>query len=199
MDMPAIVSTPDVSVAIYSGTGSSLRAKFPATFVANPRFKTEVSAFGIVADADNKTPANVAAEYAAAFQPHFPNFPIIPGNVDQSAIRTGIFVLPDNAAEGTLENILLECADDVYPNLKAGAETFLNGIDRAALDAHDREEIEAPAGLNKARVGCVVNVLKPGKTSQASIQDNRWLDGETLNLPRVVAVSNFLRQLIALP
>jgi hypothetical protein len=196
MDMPAIVFTPDVSVAIYSGEGRNLREKFPATFVNNPAYKSDASAFGIIADSDESPCADVAAEYAAIYRQHFPQFPTAPGVVDLSPIRTGIFVLPDNVNRGTLENVILDCASVAYPDLRTRARAYLNGIDRTALDGDDLREIGRPAGENKAWASCISSVLKPGKTIQTSIQDNRWLDAGSLALPSVAKVTAFLRQLL---
>ena len=197
--MPSIVFNADISVAIYAGEGTNLREKFPATFVSNPIYKTDVAGFGIIADSDNSPCARVAAEYAAIYRQHFPQFPDAPGHIDLSPIRTGIFVLPDNVNQGTLEDVLLDCANVVYPNLRTQAQGYLASIDRTVLSGPDLAEIRKPAGENKAWASCISSVLKPGKTIQTSIQDNRWLEPTTLTLPRVAAVSNFLRQLLALP
>ena len=199
LDMPAILFTEDISVAIYAATGTNLRTKFPATFVVNPQFKDSVSAFGVIADSDDRMPADVATDYATAFRPHFPHFPNVPGTVDLSVIRTGIFVLPDNLAQGTIETILLECADTVYPDLKARAEVFLDGVDRTVLRGRDLDEISAPFGPHKAHVGTIVNFLKPGKTTQVSIQDNRWLEKQAVHLPKVAAINAFIDLLLNLP
>lgn len=198
MDMPGILFTADVSVAIYAAEGTNLREKFPVTFVNHPVFRTDIAAFGIVADADDSTCAEVAAEYSAVFRQHFPQFPTAPGTVDASPIRTGIFVLPDNASQGTLENVILDCANVVYPNLLNQAQAYLAGIDRAVLNGDDLREIRKPAGEKKALASCISSVLKPGKTIQTSIQDNRWVEPRTLALPSVTNVTKFLQQLLSI-
>lgn len=199
MDMPSIVFNHDIEVAVYCAEGSNLHSTFPATFVATPRFKTEVAAFGIIADSDDAAPAKVASDYADVFRQHFPNIPSAPGAVDTSAIRTGIFVLPDNANQGSLESLLLECADVVYPDLKAKARAYLDGIDRTLLNAGDLKDIRKPFGENKAWAGCVSTVLKPGKTIQTSIQDNRWIEPRTQALPSVQRLADFLKELLNIP
>jgi hypothetical protein len=109
-------------------------------------------------------------------------------------------VLPDNAPPGTLEDILLECAASSYPTLLGGARRFVEGIDidSAEFEPRDRQDFKAPAGKNKAITACVANVLRPGKAVQASIQDNRWLEGPALELERVRAVRKFLGKLLDL-
>ena len=50
---------------------------------------------------------------------------------------------------------------------------------------------------NKAIVGVIANVLRPGKAVQVSLQDNRWLrDPECLQLPKVSALLNFVDAVI---
>jgi len=198
MDMPAIISTSDISVAIYSAEGSNLREKFPATFVNHPIFTTGIAAFGIIADSDNSPCAGVATAYASVYQGFFPQFPNAPGIVDLSPVRTGIFVFPDNVNQGTLENVILECANIVYPDLQSKAQVYLSGIDRTMLKCADVSEINKPAGEKKALASCISSVLKPGKTIQTSIQDNRWLEPRTLLLPSVINVTNFLKQLLSI-
>jgi hypothetical protein len=125
--------------------------------------------------------------------------PINMAVVTASAPRWGVYVLPDNVTAGTLEDILLECADISYPDLKQHAQAFVAGFDRTKLTGSDIKDFNKPAGPNKARVACLSSVLKPGKAIQVSIQDNRWFEGDALKLPRVASMSTFLHQLLALP
>jgi hypothetical protein len=66
------------------------------------------------------------------------------------------------------------------------------------LVADDLGDFNKPAGRNKAVVGAIASILRPGKAMQASIQDNRWLRGPTLNIARVKAVQDFLVSLLEL-
>ena len=124
------------------------------------------------------------------------SLPDAPGQVSEGYPRSGVFVLPDNQSAGTLEDVLLECAESTYPSLLAGANGFVQGVDVSGLARNDRRELERPAGRNKAIVSSVSSILKPGKAIQVSIQDNRWLADETLNLPKVRAVRAFLTALL---
>jgi len=47
-------------------------------------------------------------------------------------------------------------------------------------------------------VGCIANVLRPGKSVQVSIQDNRWVTAETLTLPSMAPLDQFLQDLFSL-
>jgi hypothetical protein len=110
----------------------------------------------------------------------------------------GIFVLPDNQHQGTLEDILLETAEINYAHLSSAAKAYIESIDSGKFGKHDLDEFKKPAGQKKARLSSMASILKPGKAIQNSIQDNRWLEGEAQNLPAVKAISTFLMRLFEL-
>ena len=58
------------------------------------------------------------------------------------------------------------------------------------------KEIRKPAGKNKAIIGGVSNILKPGRTLQVSLQDNDWIDNRTVNLDKIKLVREFLCQIL---
>jgi hypothetical protein len=58
------------------------------------------------------------------------------------------------------------------------------------------KEIRKPAGKNKAIIGGVSNILKPGRTLQVSLQDNDWIDSQTINLAKIKLVRQFLCQIL---
>jgi hypothetical protein len=156
---------------------------------------------GVILDSDSEqTPpqryASVRSELAArGFQ-----LPEDAGTLADGRPRFGAFVLPDNASRGTLEDLLLECASVVYPHLLFSAQTHVKTADGdTTLQPADRDDFDKPAGHNKAIVGSMASVLRPGKAVQVSIQDNRWLRDETLNRPRIRAVQDFLASLWELP
>jgi hypothetical protein len=124
-----------------------------------------------------------------------------PGSTGSGAIRSGIFVLPDNQGPGTLEDLLLECAARAYPELSRLAQQFVGPIvatDSSIFpDPADNEDFRKPAGKKKATAGCISSILKPGKAIQVSIQDNAWLKHEeALKLPKVIAVQRFVDQIL---
>ncbi len=126
-------------------------------------------------------------------------FPDAAGVVAPSSPRFGGFVLPDNQAQGTLESILLECAGLVYPNLLGLAMAHVDAaIGDSSLVARDRKDLGKPSGKDKAIVASIAAVLRPGKSVQVSIKDNRWLEGDALDLARVKAVQSFLADLFEL-
>lgn len=183
---------------LISSAATALRAIGPGAF----------DSLGIVLDADNKgVPADrmagmqnsVESESARIGQHVGFTIPDHPGIVAGEAPRCGVFIMPDNQNPGTLEDLLLECADQNYPNLKANAAAYLAQIDRGHLDQEDLAEMGAPAGGKKAQVGVIASVLRPGKAIQNSISDNRWLAGAARTQPRVESLRQFLRDLLNEP
>jgi len=124
-----------------------------------------------------------------------------PGKIKviQGLPNFGAFVLPDNSNDGTLENLLLHSAEKIYPNLLAMAKDYVNTAKNTDLSEAELEGINKPAGENKAIVGAMANILRPGKAVQVSIQDNDWLRGEALDLPLIKSVQEFLQSLFGLP
>ena len=114
--------------------------------------------------------------------------------------NTGVFIFPDNQSAGTLETVLLECAGICYPRLLQGAQALVNALDLAELTDEDLDEFNKPAGKHKSIVGSVSSVLKPGKSVQVSIQDNRWVDRATVEkVENLRAFRQFLLKLLNLP
>lgn len=107
--------------------------------------------------------------------------------------------MPDNASPGTLEVILEECGRVQYPQLARLATGYVGGVDQERLSKDDLKDFTRPAGRQKAIVASIATILRPAKALQVSIQDNDWLRGPALELPRVLAVRRFLAAILALP
>jgi hypothetical protein len=124
-------------------------------------------------------------------------FPLEPGQVAAGIPRCGVFVMPDNRSIGTLEDLLLEAGSAAYPELNAAAESYVQSVQALSeLSPEDLKELRKPAGLKKATVAAMSSILKPGKAIQVSIQDNRWLEENSLELPRIAEVTRFFRALL---
>lgn len=127
------------------------------------------------------------------------DFPDDPGVVSGDTPRLGAFVLPDNANQGNLEDLLIECADQAFPNLLASAKTHVDTAkaDTSFTDAK-REDLNKNSKYKKAVVGSIATTLRPGRSIQVSVQDNIWLRGDNLELPKIKAIQEFLKQLFEL-
>ncbi len=123
LDMPSVLHTEAVSVAIYAGEGSNLITNLGAKLsdIDHSMFL----AFGIVADADKNSPDEVAKIYYEGFKEFFPSFPDKPGTIVESASRLGLYVLPDNFNQGVLETLLCNCGEYAYPEFMQRAKSYI--------------------------------------------------------------------------
>ena len=164
--------------------------------------ETQPESYGILLDADNEGQAPKQRFDSILSELHTQHInlpiPLNPGDVAGENPAFGIYVLPDNQNPGTLENILLQTAQVNYTNLASTALTYIQSIDPSQLTPEDLREYQKPAGQKKAQIGSMASVLRPGAAIQVSIQRDRWLEGESLNLPAVKAISVFLATLLQL-
>lgn len=158
-----------------------------------------IESIGVVLDADSqKTPnarfMKIRDELVEGGLPSVAQM----GVVEPGPPCLGIFVLPDNANPGTLEDLLLECAQTNYPDVLRSATAHVGSVGSAnGLSPSDLREFKKPAGQQKAIAGAIAAILKPGKAAQVSIQDNRWLEGQSLSLPRIKAFTAFVDALLS--
>lgn len=61
----------------------------------------------------------------------------------------------------------------------------INGVNQKIASEDDLPEI-----WNKAKVGCIANVMKPGKANQVSIADNDWVSEKTLKSSQMLGRLN---------
>jgi hypothetical protein len=201
MFKPACLVSESQSVVIERVDGN--RARFGRTLRATDALidggLAGLTGVGVLPDADTDSAASLASAQGALRAAGLPapknNQEVITGSPN-----TGVFVLPGGTDNGGLEQLLIDCAESVYPALVAGARAFINGIDTssAAYTQTDMQEMKSPQGPIKAIVGSVSSVLKPGSTIQASILRDRWVTAPTLALPRIAAVVQFLKSLCRL-
>jgi hypothetical protein len=200
--VPFFHQKPDHAVALHPAGGESELAS--RAVIAVPQISGVVDSIGFVLDADDKgVPAQRLARLAAgiASRSRAPGFelPSSLGTIQAGPPRCGVFVMPDNINSGTLEELLLDCARINYGGLLAQTSSYVQTIDRNRLSVTDLTEIDAPAGRRKAKIGAIGAVLKPGKAIQISLADNRWLEGVAVELPRIAAFRDFLRDLLKEP
>jgi len=192
LDMPSVLHTNSVSVAIYAGEGSTLIKNLSAKL--SDIDLSKLLAFGIVADSDKESPEKVAENYHAGFKEFFPDFPNKPGVLTEDSPRLGLYVLPDNSNQGVLDTLLLNCGKSAYPEFMQRAESYIAQF--------SQEEIQGmgwkPFDREKAIIATVASVLKPGKTNTVSITDNNWVCSETVAaIPELNSITSFLNELLA--
>lgn len=197
-----LANSPGQSVAIVNANGlNSIAKRLRNTLEILDRPPDSI---GVLLDSDDAaTPQKRLNEFyiEVAKLPevsvHGLQWPPVPGAVQEGPPRTGAFVIPDNRSQGTLEDLLLDAANLVYPKLLLEAKDF---VDKArqdpSLNSKDLSEIGKPAGVKKVTTAAIGNFLRPGKAIQVSIQENRWLEADSLQLPRIKALHQFLEALL---
>lgn len=199
------------SIAVQRATGDSqLVSRLNMSFAVFQSERQSLTGLGLLCDSDRKQPQARLTDIRKKLQGlELPAFPANPGEVStKSTPRTGSFVLPDNQSCGRLEDLLLEAAEHSYPLLRDEAGEFVRKIhDHVSstakpthpFTAEDLEEFNKPAGRQKATLGAMACILKPGKAIQNSLRDNRWLEGAALAQPRIRLLMQFLSLLFELP
>jgi len=206
MPVPQFFQSDSHSLAIHQAEGDSqLVSRLQLSLAALDDWERKLVGIGLLLDSDDQLPAKRLAglhdKWAQGAEPQPLVFPPQPGLVQEGPPCTGVYILPDNQSQGTLEDLLLEAGAHVYPHLLAQAQAYVKCVkDSADLKTkRDKEEIGAPSGPKKAIVAAIASILKPGKAIQMSIQDNHWLrEDAVLQLPRLLSIKDFLAKLFAL-
>jgi hypothetical protein len=198
LDMPTILYTETLSIALYAGEGSNLITNLNDK-LSDIDYSTFL-AFAIVADADDDTPNKVAEKYHHGLKKYFPNFPITvnaTGNIIGGSPKLGIYILPDNSQQGVLDTLISDCGDLVYPEYMQRAREY---VDKFSKEERKKKPLKwKPFDQEKAIIATVVSVLKPGKTNQTSISDNSWISPETeAQIPAIQNLTKFFRNLLNL-
>lgn len=199
MPIPLFLQSNSHAVAIHSAIGD---ARLVQTIEENATLVpfSAMTSVGVLLDSDTGVaPTDRYIAIRDALRGKGFAFPDDAGTVTAVLPHLGAFVFPDNRTQGTLENLLLDCANQVYPTLLPTATLHVDAafVDHT-LSSKDRKELQKPAGRNKAVVASIASILRPGRAVQVSIQDNRWLRNSALTLPRVKAVQDFLVVLLEL-
>lgn len=124
------------------------------------------------------------------------------GAVSEGTPRVGAFALPAPGVAGTLEDVLLAIGDVAYPELALAARGYADHW-RKVADGEpanvEWKELRKAAGSKKAAISAMTAVLKPGKSTPASLEDNRWVSEHTKALACLEPTVMFLNALFAPP
>jgi hypothetical protein len=208
--VPGFYQNADQWLIMLVGGGSKSSITLAAALRSARIAEFTPDAIGVFVDQDQEaTPEDARDRFIDEFikeedLPVTLNFKFQPGTVVQDQPRVGLFVLPDNQNTGALEDLLLDCGEENYKELKDKALAFRDDtLLNAQLTTDDLKEYGQPAGQKhiskkkKAWVSAMGAILVPAAAIQNSIRKNRWLEGAALNLPKIQAVSKFLDELIA--
>ncbi|WP_199317555.1 DUF3226 domain-containing protein [Richelia sinica] len=190
--VPTFLENNELSIALHSATGITRLAKTVEESLALIPL-SDIFGIGFVLDADsNEEPFDRFEALIKEIRPIGLPLPSKAGEVTNTSLRCGIFIMPNNVVAGTLEDILLECAQLNYPNLLELAKNYVSSIDKNQLTNNDLRELKKPAGENKAIISSISSILRPGRALQVSIDDNRWLEEKTLSLESINSIKIFL-------
>lgn len=196
--VPVFLQNSELSVALHSAIGiTRLSNTIEESLAIIP--VSEIFGLGIFLDADDiETPQERFDKLKAELFPLGLSLPSTLGEVMKvkGSPNCGIFIAPNNNDSGTLEDILLQCANLNYPNLLYLSTNYVSSIDTNQLTSNDLKDLNKPAGKNKALISVISSILRPGKTLQVSIQDNRWIDEKTMALDSLKLVKKFLDEVI---
>ncbi len=155
---------------------------------------------GVVLDSDDEDPGRRFAKLQNTLAALKLDAPTAVGSVTTGVPRVGVFALPAPSVPGTLEDVLLALGDVAYPELAAAARGHAEHW-RTVADgnptASDWKEIRKPAGAKKAAISAMTAVLKPGKSTPASLEDNGWVSDQTKALACLTPTLAFLDALFA--
>jgi hypothetical protein len=196
--VPAFLQNNEVSVALHSANGITNISKTIEESFASI-LSSQIFGVGIFLDADDtQSPKQRFELMTSELSNRNLPFPDVLGEVVQSSPRCEVFIAPNNRDEGTLENLLLECANKNYPDLLNLATSYITAINAGQLTDKDVEEFKKPAGQNKAIISSISSILKPSKSLQVTLQDNRWIDENTMALDSIRGVKKFLENVTGL-
>lgn len=197
INIPAFFQNEDLSVAVHPIAEKGLFFKsFDAACIAISNFKTKIKSLGIFADSDfNGSIQSKHDSITDQFSKEV-NFPQKPGEINSSSPSSGVFLFPNNKDHGTIEDLLIECCELEYNHLLKNADNFLTNIDLNTLCSNDKKEIYHPAGLNKATLGAIASIIKPGKAIQMAIQDLQIVTPKTTSQCNAVEALNFIKKLL---
>ena len=206
VQVPTFFQNNELSVALHNAGGESQLVKIVSQNLSILPVTPAISGIGVILDADTKDSPDTRFESRldelrkelnkSELTQLQSSLPSSPGVVTKGSVRCGIFVIPDNSSQGTLEDILIECAEKNYADLLKQSRDYIDNINESLLTKEDLKEFHQSAGKNKALLSSITSILKPTKSLAVSLQDNRWIDKETLKLDRIALIRDFVGEII---
>lgn len=130
----------------------------------------------------------------------WPGFPLmIPvfQAIGTGSPRVGIYVFPDNELPGTLDALLIECAQTSFSSVYASANAYVIAAHTAVMGDVRFKALRKPSGLEKATAGVIGNVLMPGSALSAAIDRRAWHVPRTGNEKGLNAFRGFCTAFLA--
>ena len=188
-----------VSLRNAKGTGNIqkiLQADQEAFF----RFQLRPQAIGIVLDADDLPPSERFSQFANLLsESNYPRPQSLEAIILENGVRSGIFSFPGKGMLGTIEDVLLPLGLTRFPRLAHTAGEYVESWIKndAAGPSDDFRELRKPAGSKKAKLSAMAAVLKPAKSLNASMEDQKWIPAQLDGCAELMPLIEFLRNLLA--
>lgn len=115
--------------------------------------------------------------------------------------RVGVYAFPEPGKEGALEDLLLDLGRVPYAALCDRAREYVSASHAdVASDGHsDWKELKGQSGVKKATFATATAILRPGRGTAATIEDNRWICDATRDHGALTPCLAFLSALLAAP
>jgi len=193
--IPSFFEDAEVSVAIHNGGGLENLPSFLEESIKILGGVQTLSAVGVLLDADSD---ESPAQRFAQLKRDTPMLGMLNslGDVNEiGGVRLGVFVLPNNRDIGTMETVLSQCAEAVYPELLSLANRYIQEV---KSDPKYVKELSKESASLKAIIGVMANVFRPGKSNEVSIQDQDWISNKSAAVEGVQLFDSFLGELLGL-
>ncbi len=154
-----------------------------------------VSGFGVIVDADLIQPASRLSAFRSAYRGVLPAVDRVePGRVLEGQPRLGLWVFPDNASLGCLEEVLLRHLEDTRPALLRAARGF---VETSAFQ--EQCELQGSA-TGKAILGAIGQADAPARALPSAMQEHRrrWFPDGWQPTGPLLEVVHFIEELCAL-
>ncbi|MDA1782483.1 hypothetical protein AVT_11165 [Bacillus tropicus] len=190
--VPSFYQSEEYSVAIYAAGGESKICTAINLTLTNLDV-SKLHSVAVFCDADKENPQEKFDKMLEQFQDIHEECilkqlsSIKLGEVSTGTPKVGVYVFPNNEDMGTLEKVLLEGAESSYPDLVKAASSYIENISEEYTGKWK------PADNQKVLVGCIANILKPGKANQVSIQDNEWIYDESVKYGSQFILNDFIK------
>ena len=164
----------DTIVAIRNAEGiDKIKANIEADFATFLRLNWFPNAMCVILDGDDQLPVQRFSDCTPLLSKQ--DFPV-PGSLGSVTThggkQSGVFLFPGSGISGTIEDVLLPIAQRRFSELSEYSRVFVDGWKSRSGDF---KELKKPSGLKKAQLSAMVALLKPGKNTNASLDDQKWI------------------------
>lgn len=203
--VPSFLQNEQISVAIKNSSSdiALITCLHEICDALTIREKVQLEKVMLICDADEKMACDKkeyllqAAQYTEDFQicrqNNEMNLELSLSNDRKIVIPMMMYAFPNDDNKGTLEDVLLETAEQSFPELLEPAEIYVDSIDSQIYT-----ELAHSAKRKKAIVGCIGNILRPGKANQVAISDSEWISPKSMECTGVKQLATIMREFVDL-